>query len=642
MADSNNRVVLKLDGDLEHQGFKVFLEIGVGGQLPQIEVMGYLPPNPQLAQQLRHHWRDRYRTIGAPYIRSPESSQTATEAEIPYRIKPKKSFASHHETRFFACQQSAQELAQNFRQWLASPEFHRLDLCLREELAKDAQIELLIRSDDGDTKKLPWHLWSFCQRYSRTEVSFGPLVTTQSTLTGPRAKEQVRILAILGHEEGINTGGDRQFLNQLPQAKVEFLVEPKRQEINTKLWQESWDIIFFAGHSQTLGDRGKIYINPQERLEIADLSYGFQNAVKQGLTLAIFNSCDGLGLVQTIEDWQIPIAIVMRELVPDKVAQEFLKSFLAQFSQGDSFRESVRRAREQLQGLENDFPCASWLPIIYQNHLDLRLTWQSFLRPVPSAPQPQLSESTVALAWMFNGNVAPLQDWRKALLKNYRLKLSLLLATLMLGQFWGLPRLANYFNNKGQSAIENPSDVERPWVQAKRFFELALLLDRTHSAAHVNMGNMYDDMGNRERAESHYQRSYELLNAVGCNNLSRLYILQENYRQAATTLMQCQRLLKPEQEWTEYSILKNRGWAALEQESYRLARGYLQEAIALKPNEGAAHCLMAKLPNLDGSQLDYHGQICINTIRDNLPEELDWKQEVQDRLEFRNIELSSS
>ena len=639
MADSNNRVVLKLDGDLECQGFNVFLEIGVGGQLPQVEVRGYLPANPQLAQQLRHHWRDRYRTIGSPYIRSPKSSQPDTDAGMTYRIKPKKSFASHRETRFVACQQSAQKLAQDFCQWLMSPEFYHLDLCLREELAKDQEIELLIRCDDGDIKKLPWHLWSFCQRYSRTEVSFGSRVASRVKTSQPQPKSQVKILAILGHSDNIDTSGDRQFLNQLPHTKVEFLVEPKRQEINDQLWQNHWDIIFFAGHSQTLGDTGKIYINPQESLEIADLSYGFQEAVKRGLTLAIFNSCDGLGLVQKIEDWQIPIAIVMRELVPDKVAQKFLTSFLTQFAQGDSFRTSVRRAREQLQGLEGEFPCASWLPIIYQNCLDLRLTWQSFLTPVATEISSQIQRFDSSVSRKCSDSIRPNTrqknwgDW----FKNNPVKLGILIASLILGQVWGLPSLANYFNQQGQAEIETPSDVERPWVRAKRWFQLALWFDRNHSAAHVNLGNMYDDLGQINKAEYHYTRSYHLLNAVGCNNLSRLYIRQGQYEQAIKTLMQCENLLKNNQPWTEYSIAKNQGWAALEQQSYRLARHYLETAIDLKPNEGSAHCLMAQLPSLEESQFPIHAETCIDNVRDTLPEEVQWKARVQDQLDARVV-----
>jgi hypothetical protein len=53
-----------------------------------------------------------------------------------------------------------------------------------------------------------------------------------------------------------------------------------------------------------------------------------KRAITQGLKLAIFNSCDGLGLADYLTDLQIPQTIFMREPVPDRVAHEFLKNFL--------------------------------------------------------------------------------------------------------------------------------------------------------------------------------------------------------------------------------------------------------------------------------------------------------------------------
>ncbi|MFB2897505.1 CHASE2 domain-containing protein, partial [Aerosakkonemataceae cyanobacterium BLCC-F50] len=98
-------------------------------------------------------------------------------------------------------------------------------------------------------------------------------------------------------------------------------------------------------------------------------------AIKRGLSLAIFNSCEGLGLACQLISLHIPQMIVMREPVPDLVAQEFLKHFLEGFSQGESFYLAVREAGERLQGLESDFPCASWLPVICQNPAESPLHW---------------------------------------------------------------------------------------------------------------------------------------------------------------------------------------------------------------------------------------------------------------------------
>ncbi|MGB5714494.1 MAG: CHASE2 domain-containing protein, partial [Waterburya sp.] len=75
-------------------------------------------------------------------------------------------------------------------------------------------------------------------------------------------------------------------------------------------------------------------------------------------------------------DLKIPQIIVMREPVPDKVAQEFLKYFLAAYARGESFYLAVREARAKLQGLEDHYPCATWLPIIVQNPASIPPAWQ--------------------------------------------------------------------------------------------------------------------------------------------------------------------------------------------------------------------------------------------------------------------------
>ncbi|MHC5746735.1 MAG: CHAT domain-containing protein [Nostoc sp.] len=75
------------------------------------------------------------------------------------------------------------------------------------------------------------------------------------------------------------------------------------------------------------------------------MKHGLKKAIESGLHLAIFNSCDGLGLAEALEDLHIPQVIVMREPVPDLVAQEFLKHFLTEFSNGQSLYSALREAR---------------------------------------------------------------------------------------------------------------------------------------------------------------------------------------------------------------------------------------------------------------------------------------------------------
>jgi hypothetical protein len=111
------------------------------------------------------------------------------------------------------------------------------------------------------------------------------------------------------------------------------------------------------------------------------LKYALKTAVEKGLKIAVFNSCDGLGLARELADLKIPQILVMREPVPDKVAQEFLKYFLIAYARGESFYLAVKEARSKLQGLEDRYPCASWLPLIVQNPAEIPPAWQQLTKP---------------------------------------------------------------------------------------------------------------------------------------------------------------------------------------------------------------------------------------------------------------------
>ncbi|WP_249070885.1 CHASE2 domain-containing protein [Argonema antarcticum] len=384
-------VVLKLDGDLERNGFRVSLEIGWESRRPEIEIAGQLPPDPDLLVCLER-WQQNYRSVGAPY-----------------RIKPKKiTYDGSVNKRIEQCHQSAQELRLRLSAWLDSEDFRPIDRRLREELSREEAIRLLIRTEDSHLQKLPWHLWDFFERYPLAEVALSAKkfeATKKSNSV--QEKPRVKILAILGHSAGLDIERDRGLLESLPNAEVVFLVEPQRQQINDRLWEQPWDIIFFAGHSETEGETGIIYINSTESLTINELWYALRKAVEQGLKLALFNSCDGLGLARQLDDLHIPQMIVMRELVPDRVAQEFLRNFLTAFVAGKSFYLAVREARERLQGMEGEFPCATWLPVICQNPAEVPPSWEDLL-PAAKVEIPSLQK-------IENPN-SKIQNWQSVLL----------------------------------------------------------------------------------------------------------------------------------------------------------------------------------------------------------------------------------
>ncbi|TAF62763.1 MAG: hypothetical protein EAZ59_22855 [Oscillatoriales cyanobacterium] len=123
----------------------------------------------------------------------------------------------------------------------------------------------------------------------------------------------------------------------------------------------------FSGHSESEvdGSTGVICINDTDNLTVEQLKDSLKIAIQKGLEIAIFNSCDGLGLAKQLADLDIPQIIVMRELVPDAIAQEFLRIFLQAFVGGKSFYVSVR-----------EIPGVSWLPVICQNKAEFPKTWR--------------------------------------------------------------------------------------------------------------------------------------------------------------------------------------------------------------------------------------------------------------------------
>ncbi|MBL1174559.1 CHAT domain-containing protein [Pantanalinema sp. GBBB05] len=366
-------VVLKfVNGNFE-QGFSVVLQISEEGDRPFFQTIGHLPAAPQLPQ-LYKNWQTIYHGFD-------DRTRKHTTAS-PHRLEIPAGQVTNVSMRD-ECDNVAHTLAEQLNQWLRSETFRPIREGILENLKRNDRVRLILQTEDPLLKRLPWHIWDICDRYPRTEMALSA-ATYGSVRRQPHhptvSGAKVRILAILGSDHGIDVQADQRLLRRLPNAEITFLVKPKRKELNDQLWAQGWDILFFAGHSasQPNDEAGKIYINDTESLTTVKLRYALKKAVESGLKLAIFNSCDGLGLARDLADLQIPQVIVMREPVPDLVAQEFLKSFLEAFARGESFYLAVREAREKLQGLEDQFPCATWLPIICQNPAEIPPTWANW------------------------------------------------------------------------------------------------------------------------------------------------------------------------------------------------------------------------------------------------------------------------
>ncbi|MEM9447113.1 MAG: CHASE2 domain-containing protein [Cyanobacteria bacterium P01_E01_bin.6] len=387
---------------------------------PSLQWTGQLPPVPELEETYRR-WRSLYKALHARLGQRFREQRNPSSQNSPYWHRSTLDIDSsdpvHESAQFSASMRSFefdadvvtnvsdaefQSLCEQIRsalnRWLGSKEFVGIEQQLRTHSAPDASIRVIVETDDPCLQVLPWHLWAFFDDYPKAEIALSKKQYRQVSLSGIPAQEAraqiVRILAVLGHSEGIDVQQDQELLKQIPRAEVVVLEEPSRADLNDSLWNEQgWDVLFFAGHSTSQSEdlSGYLAINSSERIAISDLKHALKGAIAKGLKLAIFNSCDGLGLGRALADLNIPQMIVMREPIADRVAQEFLKYFLQAFSTGATFYQSVRQAREQLQGLEGEFPGASWLPVIYQNPAEKTMMWPnalSFEADVSDSAQP--------------------------------------------------------------------------------------------------------------------------------------------------------------------------------------------------------------------------------------------------------------
>jgi len=355
-------VILGIGEGSFEQGFPVSLEIFVKGHQLLSRKEGDLPAELEIPPIFRK-WQLAYRSLDlnnrSSFLEAPESQ--ITNISIEENIQ--------------SCDQVAQILQARLIDWYESVKFKKIRELLLGELNKEEDIRIVVRTQNLFLWRLPWHLFfkPFLDEFRRAEVAVS-MQEYEGIFSSIDPKPEIKLLAILGDSTGINTDSDRESLKALPNVACEFLAEPHKEDLSDQLWLQDWQILFFAGHSTSQGETGRLFINQTESLTVAELKHSLRNAIARGLQLAIFNSCDGLQLARDLAELHIPQIIVMREPVPDRIAQDFLKYFLKFYTNGESLYVSVRKARERLA--ESDkFPCASWLPTICQNPAETPPTW---------------------------------------------------------------------------------------------------------------------------------------------------------------------------------------------------------------------------------------------------------------------------
>ncbi|NES81114.1 MAG: NACHT domain-containing protein [Moorea sp. SIO2B7] len=374
-------------GDFQ-QGFGQ-VKINVYSQRANYQIPCHFNKAPELSK-FYNNWREKYEAL-CKYRRGVGFKNEDDETDD--FISEAESIAKS--LKYIAeCNKAFDCLRDNLNYWLNPVKEvleQELDLNPEDEIDVVIQTPNISSESTNILQKLPWHWWDFFsqENFSDVAISFSNSKKVHSIsleripdFPGPK---RVKILGVLGEpgddkdKDKIDVEADRRLLRKILGAYCVFLRQRTKAEFLDFMLRERWDILFFSGHSKTdkEANTGLLSLKPGETLDIQEIRETIQFNIDQyqGMKLAIFNSCDGLGLARGLAHLDIAQIIVWREPVPDKVAQEFLKYFLNNFTNleefptGLSLYRSVQKARLEVQKyIENgNLPNISWLPVIHHN-----------------------------------------------------------------------------------------------------------------------------------------------------------------------------------------------------------------------------------------------------------------------------------
>ncbi|NEQ38903.1 MAG: CHAT domain-containing protein [Okeania sp. SIO3I5] len=351
---------------------------------------GFLPSLPSELESSLSDWQLAYHQLG-------EVRKIATRINV----KQITNYSSSEQKRLIKTYMN--QLKTDINQWLDSSE--RRWQPIREELIyvfgllknSGSEIRLFLDVENSKLRRLPWQEWSLlASRFPQAEIAVR--ARGKGELKPYPNCSNIRVLLVVGKSAGINTNLDIEIVEKLQEkgAEVICLKQPSREKFANTLREKSgFHIFIFSGHSRSEEDGtiGWISLNDSDELSIDEFNNSLRYVIDKGLQLAIFNSCDGLGLASQLAQLSLPRSIVMREPIPDEVAVKFLEYFLAEFTNNKSLFSSVHTARERLEHFEGNYPGAMWLPTICirESALDKSLTWQELTDNL--IPNPQTSRS---------------------------------------------------------------------------------------------------------------------------------------------------------------------------------------------------------------------------------------------------------
>ena len=312
------------------------------------------------------------------------------------------------------------KLLYEFYRWLRSAELFDIRARIAQgnshQSESNSHVEVFLTCTPLSLARFPWETWEMGTEFGSTKtiriVRTPANIRAEASHTPPSSRRRkARILAILGDDTGLNFHQDQAAVRSLSgSAEVRFVgwqpgqtsIEVKDQISRAIADTEGWDVLFFAGHSnETQITGGELAIAPGTSIRISEIASQLTQAKERGLQFAIFNSCSGLSIAESLIDLGLSQVAVMREPIHNQVAQEFLVRFLQNLALHKDAHEALLAACQFLK-LEKSFtyPSAYLLPSFFR-HPDAILFriqpfgWKQRLQAVLPTPVQAIAVTTI-------------------------------------------------------------------------------------------------------------------------------------------------------------------------------------------------------------------------------------------------------
>lgn len=230
----------------------------------------------------------------------------------------------------------------------------------------------------------------------------------------------------------------------------------------------------------------------------------------------------------------------------------------------------------------------------------------------------------------------------KKIPKQYHQEAKLVSTLMMSGSlviFWfALPSISDMYNHNGLKNYD-----EKNLGTAEQDYLRAISLNADNVDAHYNLGNLYEEWQDLEKAKKEYQLALSGDLPEAYNNLARLYIREKKYPEAASLLKKGLVLAQKENSTPEikYNLFKNLGWVRLEQGRNEEAQHNLQaatgitknrEAVKYIRNPSAAYCLLAQVLEKQKQTALEQWQQCAQLGSILNPDEDNWLHIAQEKI----------